>query len=231
MIVKDKGGPIDALLASVPLFAQLDRQALSRLTKSAVQIAAPRGTILFRPGDPCSGVHAVISGRVKLALPAQGHAEKVIALVGAGHTLGESAMFLHEAHFLSAETLSDTILVHVPESSVFACMKRNPEFACHMASALSRRQRELIGELESSTLHSGTQRVIKFILGELAPGTDDGAAAITLPAKKRIIASRLDLTHEYFSRILHELAAVRLIVVEGPKVTIPDVDRLRAYRE
>ena len=39
-----------------------------------------------------------------------------------------------------------------------------------------------------------------------------------LPAKKAIIASRLHLTHEHFSRILHELAAAELIVVEGRMV-------------
>lgn len=229
MIAQNKREPIETLLASVPRFAQLDPKALSRLAKSAVEIAAPRGTLLFSPGDACTGLHAVISGRVKLALPAPGHAEKVIALIGAGRTLGDTAMFLNEPYILSAETLSDTTLIHIPRAAVLACMTRNPRFALEVVVGLSRRQRELIAEIESSTLHSGTERVVKFILGELAPDTEEGATAITLPTKKRIIASRLDLTHEHFSRILHDLAASRLIVVAGANVTIPDVRRLRTY--
>lgn len=226
---KNKREPIETLLAGIPLFAQLDHKALSRLAKSAVEIAAPRGTMIFSRGDACTGLHAITFGRVKLALPAPDHPEKVIALLGASRTLGESAMFLHEPHMLSAETLCDTKLVHLPRAAVLACMARDPAFACQMAQALSRRQRELIAEIESSTQLSGTERVVRFILGEVAPDTGNGAAAITLPAKKHVIASRLDLTHEHFSRILHDLTAARMIVVEGARIKIPDVRKLRSF--
>ena len=52
---------------------------------------------------------------------------------------------------------------------------------------------------------------------------------VTLPTNKGIIASRLNLTQEHFSRILHELTELGLIVVEGRKIHIPDIDRLRAH--
>ncbi|HRD88630.1 MAG TPA: helix-turn-helix domain-containing protein, partial [Accumulibacter sp.] len=52
---------------------------------------------------------------------------------------------------------------------------------------------------------------------------------ITLPTNKGIIASRLNLTQEHFSRILHELSEKGLIVVEGRRIHIRDVDALRTY--
>jgi CRP-like cAMP-binding protein len=52
---------------------------------------------------------------------------------------------------------------------------------------------------------------------------------VTLPTNKGVIASRLNLTQEHFSRILHELSEKGLIVVEGRKIHIPDVGKLRAY--
>jgi CRP-like cAMP-binding protein len=130
---------------------------------------------------------------------------------------------------VSAVTLSDATLVHVPKATMLACMRRDPDVARQMATALSRELRELIGEIASSALYSGTQRVVSFILSELPPAAS-GPVTLTLPAKKRIIASRLDLTHEHFSRILHDLAASNLIVVQGPRINIPDVRRLQAYR-
>ena len=48
-----------------------------------------------------------------------------------------------------------------------------------------------------------------------------------LPAKKSIIASRLGLTPEYFSRMLHDLITARAIVVEGRQITILDPALLR----
>ena len=56
----------------------------------------------------------------------------------------------------------------------------------------------------------------------------DGPAHVLLPAKKGIIASQLNLTHEHFSRILRSLATAAMIEVDGRTVHIPDVGRLRA---
>jgi len=57
----------------------------------------------------------------------------------------------------------------------------------------------------------------------------DGGIEVTLPATKGVVASRLNLTLEHFSRILHELAAEGLIEVRGRSVHIRDVDRLRGF--
>ena len=222
-------GAIETLLASIPLFALMDQKALSRIAKGAVRVDAARGTTLFRPGDPSDGLHAVVYGRVKLALPGNDSSEKVISLIGPGRTFGQSAMFVDEPHIVSAVTLTAATLVRVSKSTILACMRRDPQFAHYMVATLSRQLRELICEIANSALYSGTERIISFILSEIPP-LESGPTTLTLPAKKRIIASRLDLTHEHFSRILHDLAAAKLIVVQGPKVTIPDVRRLRAYR-
>ena len=220
---------LETLLASIQLFAPTDHKVLSRIAKGAVRIEAARGTMLFKSGDPSDGLHAVIDGRVKLALPINNGSEKVVSLIGPGRTFGQSAMFLDEPHIVSAVTLTATTLVRVSKPVILACMRRDPQFALHMVAALSRQLREFIREIASSALYSGTERTISFILSEV-PAVVSGPTTLTLPAKKRIIASRLDLTHEHFSRILHDLAATNLIQVEGAKVVIPDIRRLRAYR-
>jgi general secretion pathway protein D len=45
-----------------------------------------------------------------------------------------------------------------------------------------------------------------------------------------VIASRLNLTQEHFSRILHELSALELIRVEGRRLRIPDLERLARHQ-
>jgi CRP-like cAMP-binding protein len=46
---------------------------------------------------------------------------------------------------------------------------------------------------------------------------------------KATIASRLSLTPEYFSRVLHELEAEGLIAIDKRDVRILDVQRLASY--
>lgn len=52
---------------------------------------------------------------------------------------------------------------------------------------------------------------------------------VSLPVSKATIASRLSLTPEYFSRVLHELAAEGLIEIDKRDIHIPDPARLARY--
>lgn len=217
------------LLAGVPLFARLDDRAMKRLARHTLELDVPRGRRLFGPGDPCDGMYALISGGVKLAVAIPPHGEKVIALLGPGATFGETALFLDAPHAMSAETLRDSRLLHVPAASVLDGIQHDPTFARHMLAALSRRVRNLVADMRRTAADSGTQRTVAFLLGQIAADAADGSATFTLPAKKRVIASRLNLTGEHFSRILHDLVSARLIRVEGPAVTVENVQALRAH--
>jgi CRP-like cAMP-binding protein len=70
--------------------------------------------------------------------------------------------------------------------------------------------------------------VVRYLLSRLDGAAERRHAAVMLPATKGVIASRLNLTQEHFSRILHDLAAIDLIRVDGRYITIPDVAQLRS---
>lgn len=220
--------PVESLLSNLPLFKGLDEEALKAIGFEVGQMDLPRGTALFRPGDLCSGIHVVVSGHVKVSLSTADGAEKVVDLVGPGQTLGETAVFLDRPHKTAAETLSDSRVLYIAKDQVFAAVRNHPGFAQRMIAALSDRLDRFISDVESLTLQSGTERVVSYLLSRLEGSAERRHAAVTLPASKGIIASRLNLTQEHFSRILHELAATNLIRVDGRSITITDVTQLRA---
>lgn len=219
---------MEALLENLPLFRELDNAELSRIAAATLQVEAPRGSVLFRRGDPCTGFHIIISGQVKLALQTAQGTEKVIEILEAGHSFGEAVMFLEKPYVVTAEALADTRLLHVAGTAVFAELDRDPRFARRVIASLSMRLHHLLGDLESYTLKSGTQRVIGYLLS-LCDVARGGTAQIELPARKNIIASRLNLTHEHFSRTLHGLATAGLISVAGQKIGIVSIEKLRAH--
>ena len=218
---------IEEFLGKVPLFAGLAHHELARLAEGAVQLDVRRGTSLFRRGDPCTGIHVIVYGQVKLVLHSAQGAEKVVELLGRGQSLGGPVLFLNRPHRVTAETLEHSMLVHIPKARVLAEVERHVGFARRIIADLSHRLDHFISDLESVTLRSGTQRVVGYLLTNVQVCPRDGAA-VTLPATKGIIASRLNLTQEHFSRILHELAAAGLIGVDGRDIRIPDLERLRA---
>ena len=63
----------------------------------------------------------------------------------------------------------------------------------------------------------------------LDEGTDPGVVTVALPVSKAIIASRLSLTPEYFSRVLHQLESEGLIEIKRCEIRLLDVARLARY--
>lgn len=221
---------IESFLANLPLFRELGAQEMERIAAGARTVHAARGDTLFRKGDPSNGFYTVVFGQIKLAFNAANGAEKVVELLGPNQTFGEAVMFMERPYPVYAQALADSMLLHVSKTVVFDEIERDPRFARKMIGGLSRRLHSLVTDLEAYTLHSGTQRVLGYLLRGMPEGDPEGTSAeISLSTSKSILASRLNLTPEHFSRILHDLTEAGLIRVEGRSIRILDREALRRY--
>jgi CRP-like cAMP-binding protein len=209
-----------------PLFDDFDADELSAIAAGTTELHVARGQPIFHRGDPCHGFFSVVYGQVRLGfVSAQGN-EKIVEIVGPGHSFGEALMFMERPYILDANALGDTLLLHISKTVVFEELERNPVFARRMLAGMSRRLHGLITDVESYSLRSGSQRIVSYLLSE-QPRGDDGR--VQLAASKKLIASRLNLTPEYFSRVLHDLVSRGMIALRGREVTILDMERLRAF--
>jgi CRP/FNR family transcriptional regulator, dissimilatory nitrate respiration regulator len=214
-------------LAQLPMFRGLPRDDIARIAAGTTLVHAGRGEILFQRGDPCTGFHFVAYGQVKLAVSTPAGAEKVIEILGPGRTFGEAVMFTANIYPVSATVLADSLLLHVRSDALFAELERDPKLARRLLAALSVRLHMMVKDVEAMALHSAAQRVIGYLARLADEGGEPGV--VDLPAQKSLVASSLNLTPEYFSRILHDLSAEGLIRVDGRRIEIVDADALRAY--
>jgi len=219
-----------AFLSRLPLFEELAAEELDRIAAGTTELHVPRGEIVFNRGDPCVGFHLVVYGQVKLAFLSPHGGEKVVEIVAPGYSFGEALMFMGKPYIVMAQTLSDSLLLHVSKKVVFDEIDRDPAFARKMLAGLSRRLHGLISDVESYSMQSGTERVIGYLLRQDEDQARSTAPhVLTLPTSKAIVASRLNVTPEHFSRILHELSEKGLISVEGREIRIVDAAKLRDY--
>ena len=219
---------VQTFLSKITLFNALRSDELDRIALGATELHAERGTIIFRRGDPCAGLHVVLYGRVKLSFIAAGGAEKVMELIGPGQSFGEAVMFMESDYIVTAEAMEDSMLLHVAKSVIFREIHDDPDFARKMLAGMSVRMQALMSDLESLTLRTGTQRVAAYLLKDM-PQEGIGAAMLILPVTKAVVASRLNLTPEHFSRIMADFRTRKMITVRGREVSILDNGALRRY--
>jgi CRP-like cAMP-binding protein len=220
---------IPALLVRLPLFQALTPEQIAHVSAHTRSKRLPKGEMLFQKGDLAHGFYVIVFGQVKLAFPSSSGNEKVVEIIGPKQSFGEAAVFAQRPYPVFAQAIADTLLLHIALDAIFELLETDISFARHMLAGLAMRMHALIQDVESYSLRSSAQRVIGYLLQHCPADSGEGSIELTLPTSKQIIASRLNLTPETLSRILHDLAEAKLIDMQGKRIRIGDLQRLREY--
>ncbi|NCC27500.1 MAG: Crp/Fnr family transcriptional regulator [Gammaproteobacteria bacterium] len=209
---------IDAL-KTAPLLASLSEDQLERVSRHATRVVLGADQILFSQGDPAERFYLVLQGRMQLFRLSPGGAVKVIELVSPGQTFAEALMFLNAPRYpVCAGALMPSELLSL-DARDFAQMLRESIDTCFlMLGSLSQRLRGLIGEIDNLTMHTASSRVARYLLAKVPPEQ----SALKLDVRKGVLASRLSIQPETFSRVVKDLAGRGFIDVQGAQVTILD---------
>ena len=187
-----------------------------------------RGESVFDEGEPADGFFCVIEGWAKLYRLREDGEEVVVAIFSAGETFAEVAMFLGGRYPASCEAVSASRILKIDAANLRRAVLVEPQLAFDMLAAASMRLRQLVDEIEQLKARSAPQRIADFFVKQAIAAS--GAVRIALPYEKALIASRLGMKPESFSRALGKLAGLG-VVVERESVFIPDVEKLADLRE
>lgn len=227
----DRGGesgrmaaPDHEIVRRVPLFAGLPREMLERLLAPARVENHPRGHLLFAQETPATHFFVILVGWVKIYRISPDGAESVVHVFTRGDSFAEAAIFAGGQYPVSAATASATRLLSVPADPFLDILEREPAVARNMLAAMSRHLRQLVSRLEQLQSHSAPARLAEFLLSLV--DENDRSADIRLPIDKGLLAARLGMQPETLSRALGRMRAEGL-EVQGEKIRVPDVQRLR----
>jgi CRP-like cAMP-binding protein len=232
-------------IASAPMFDGLDGAHVDFLAAQSRAIFLPAGQVLFRKGTPSTGFYMVRDGLMQLSVSNSEGVVKVVEILKPGSAFGHAVMFVHQPYPVDATALADAHLVFVPAAAVDRVLDEDPAMARIMLASMARRLQSKIQDIAMLSLQSATQRIVAYILGAVGAGTynvgggagglehdaspEAGSTSIELPALKQVLASRLGMTPETFSRAMRSLSDKGLIRADGAVVQIPDVAALDAY--
>jgi CRP-like cAMP-binding protein len=201
------------LLRSHHLFTALEDAQYVQIAREVTGVQLAAGELLFRRGDEAHAFFVVADGRIKLSLYAADGAEKVVDVLGPGHSF--------------AEALEDTIVLRVPSASFRRLLHENAAACFRMLAELSARLHVHLSEIEALTLQNASQR-LAFHLAQRVAATDGDGHLARLPEPRAVIASHLGMQPETLSRLLRQFTDAGLIEAEGRDLRVPDVARLLA---
>ena len=206
------------------LFSNLGEEQLERVAKRARRLQLAEGEALFEQGDPADRFYLLLWGQMKLYRLSPAGNEKVIEVVTPGSTFAEALMFLDRPHYpVGAQALSAAEVISV-DAHDFAAMLRGSVDTCFLLLGdMSQRLRGLLREIDDLSLHSATCRVAGYILAQAPDGCDE----FELQVPKQILASRLSVKPETFSRIIRNLSEQGYLTMEGNRVRIMEPAAMR----
>jgi len=212
---------VEGVISSLPLFWGTQPASRAALAQRCWALPAAPGAVVLAQGKQPPGVLAVANGSVKTVLRRADRAERVLRVITAQQTFGESSALLGRGSPYEAVALEQSKLIVIPSAGMLALLDAEPRFARDLVMALADRKAQLYAEMEAATLLSGTQRLATY-LQKLA-GAD---RTVRLPFSKTLVAARLGMKKETLSRLLRELVEQRVIEMARRDIAILEPARL-----
>ncbi len=210
------------------LFSQVSHDTLQEFATHARLRNETKGKILFIQEDEAQWFYLIVQGWIKLFRETIDGTEAVIDVLNDGHLFGDTAVFENNRYSYSAEVAENTQLIVLPTSILQQEIKSNNQIALNMLSSMAQHRRQQSREIEHLNIQNAPQRIGCFLL-RLCPSESPDAITIHLPYDKMLIASRLGMQPETFSRALSKLKAETGITLKGSAVTISDLSGLIDY--
>lgn len=218
-------------LRRVPLFAELEEVDLDRLAGLSRILTLRRKDTVFREGEPYEGMFVILEGLAVVFKLSEDGRMLILHVCRPGDSFAEVALFegpgaTYAAH---ARVTRDSEILFLPKDKFAPFLKQHPEVAWEMLKGFAERLKELTLQLEGVTFREVAARLARYLLreAETEGASGDAQPRLTLPLAKGSLASYLGTVHETLSRTFARLIKEEIVAVEGPKVTILDVARLR----
>lgn len=203
-------------------FCTLCDDARQFLESHSVRMEYPRGTVLFREGDPCDAIYVVCSGRIKVSVTSREGRTMILRLASDGDVLGMSAALGGEPFEVTAESLEPSRVRVLHVKSLQTLLRQYSEAGICVAKALAEDYRVAFDDARRLALpETPAGRLARLLLDWAAETKGDHATpTITMALTHEELASMTATTRETITRTLSRFRKEKLISVRGVALTL-----------
>jgi len=189
----------------------------------------PKGTVLFREGEPGKEMYVVQQGRVHISKRV-GDVEKILSTLGQGEFFGEMSILNNAPRSATATCADDSKLLVIDPKTFEAMVRGNAEIALRMIKKLADRLQEADHQIENLLHRDAASRVVHWLAGaaEKAPPSPAGRKIEVTPQE---LAARVGVKPEQADEVLMKLLKARIVTVHPDGMVVPDLGKLQQFLE
>jgi CRP/FNR family transcriptional regulator len=209
-------------------FHGLSEASLKQLADHMTLRKFERSEALFWEGDPCSGLHIVEKGSIKLFRVSPQGRQYIVRVMQEGDTCNEVPAFDGGTNPVNVEALEETTAWVVEADAVRDLMRKDPFFMELIVENLTKMMRHLVHLVSELAFYQVTHRLARLI-SELPEDELNGETNVRVTQDQ--LAARLGTVREVVARSLKELERSGAIRVENRRIHIQDADVLQQWTQ
>jgi len=215
-------------LKALPIFSDLSREESALLLRTSRIRKCNRGQFLFMHGDNVAHFYVICRGAIQMFRETQEGHEVTINILIAGDSINADEVVSGQAiHRVSARAVDDVTVLEIPIAWMRKHLKDFHHLTQHLLASLADRLNNVQIEAEHLTTMNSAQ-IVACYLQKLCVLYNFDPRGFELPYTKTLIASRLRMEKETFSRTL-QILPEHGITVSGTHVSIRDMRKAEGF--
>jgi CRP/FNR family transcriptional regulator, cyclic AMP receptor protein len=212
------------ILRNHSIFGKLPARMIERLASYLRIQDVPRGTTIFAKGDAGTALVAVLSGRVKISIPAANDRETVLNVIHEGEIFGEIALLDGCPRTANAVAMSSCRLMMIERRDFIPFVHEHPEVGVKLIEILCGRLRRTTQQVEDLVFLNLPARLAKLLLRlvDEAEGTLPREISIT----QREISQMIGVSRESINKQLRSWAQVNFVALKRGGIVVLQPDAL-----
>lgn len=219
-----------SFLWGVPLFCEFPENALEEVVSHSHVREYEKNELIFIAGAPADAFRVIVNGWVKLYRQRRDGTEGVFSVLTNKELFGKSAILQDTTFSYSAQAATKCEILSITSAFMVHMAKHHENYDHFMTKFLQEEMQEhdlLKLQADHLASMSTAQRVGCFLL-RMCNGQTEGSFTHEFPYEKGLMAERLGMSAETFSRALNSLSKIG-VETKRARVTIQNISQLRHY--
>jgi len=217
-------------LAAIPVFGGLDEEGLSNLSRGMRIRRFRRGETVFHVGDPGDALFIVMSGSIKITLPADSGDEAILATLRPGDFFGELALLDGAPRSATAIAIEGTETYVLPRDRFRDLIATEPVMRDALLATMAAEVRRLTHHVEELHFLDITgrlaSRLARLANESGATPQPDGSIRLAGPLTQGDLAAMIGCTRQSVNKLLGMFTDDGLIRLERDRIVVLNLDGL-----